>query len=386
MSSHEAKRYAVFISVANYDEDGFTPYDTIRASAEQLKNLFDDSDMWDSSEAAVDPVNHWEFMKPIDEAVALCKPGDTILVYYVGHADHLRRKDQYGDIHLSLRSSKQRKEWSYLALHHVYDALRNAKADSKVLILDCCNCGSAGMLSTQPEFDEPGYIRNLDRGTSTCVLKPMGVQDMDQSTPSTREGDDNYTEFTGALIDILTHGIPRANNKLTTAEVARELTHRLSSPDRQPESAFRGSGAIFLLDNKSDEAGQDISADADKLTTLSPADLADMWTGTTSKPLRVSHALVKEHIVTVIVPQGAKVQQLAHQLHSQIDTESPQHVDLIELIRDNKPDVIGRAMRHFSGSDCAACRKIAEETRSWAIHALSPDQMMDFYLTDDSDV
>jgi hypothetical protein len=319
-------------------------------------------------------------MDRIDEAVQLCSPGDTLLVYFVGHADSLRRRDQYNDVCLALRDTRRDEMWSYLELHHVYDKMREAKATSKILILDCCNCGDAPVLGSNDVLPEPPYLaRQLE--PQTCVLKALRRDDLAQLAPAEQNGGGQYTAFSGELIDILEHGIPGAHNPLLIEDVYPVLHARLVATYPEPERLTRGSSSITLLENRSADA-TDIPAlsraQVAQLRDMTPEELADTWTKTGPDPLAVPAAVLKEFLAGfVAVPGGERVRLLGHWLHER--EAWAQREELIELILDSPPADLGATARACDRSGCPTCVATADTALKRATSTLTGEALFEFF-------
>lgn len=380
MPGAEPNRHAVLISSASYDDPRIRSYPTIRRSAAELARIFTASPLWTSCQLVTDPAGPHAVMRAVTAAARRCAAGDTVLVYFVGHADSPRRGDGYNDIYLALRTSIRDEMWSYLALHHVYDALRAARAGAKILILDCCDCGSAPALGAADALARPPWLDD-SLEPRTCVLKALRREDLAQQAPAEiREGDtvvSPYTAFSGALIEILDAGIAGVHDPMLVGDVYQRLRTRLAPRWPEPDQVVRGSPAITLLENRSAGAIRTRDIDRDQLAilrSLSAAELADAWTtGRAGLP----PGAVREFIAGAVVGPGAAVAQpIAHRLH--VEGADARHDELIALVLGGRSHLIGVTNRAFADSGCAECAGTAARINGHAVAAFGDDELFEY--------
>jgi Caspase domain len=159
---------------------------------------------------------------------------DTLLVYFAGHG----RTGGNNELYLCLPETSPG-ELSFTALP--YNQLREAVADSpatrKVVILDCCFSGRAladlagGEETIAGQAGIEGAYILTATAANAVALAPPG---------------ERYTAFTGALLDLLSTGIPGGHELLTFAEIYPRLRYALTS--RQlPQPRQRGTDTIAGL-------------------------------------------------------------------------------------------------------------------------------------------
>ncbi|MGW5638458.1 caspase, EACC1-associated type [Streptomyces sp. NPDC003832] len=147
---------------------------------------------------------------------------DTLVVYYSGHGildDELR-------LHLAVSTttgSPMRAHIDAVPYAWVRKAVDNCRAPRRIVILDCCYSGAA--MGTQ-SADLMG-IAGID---GTFILAAAGPTDVAVSPPG-----EDYTAFTGALVELLGAGVEHGPEILDLSTVALHLRTRLLKA-RRPES------------------------------------------------------------------------------------------------------------------------------------------------------
>jgi DivIVA domain-containing protein len=138
---------------------------------------------------------------------------DLLLIYYSGHG--LVASD--GLLHLALPQTTQALlPWSGIPFRHLHHAIQVSRAKTKVLILDCCFSGRATQLLGGEDGTILGQI--TANGTFTLASSPA-------NEPSFAFDGKGRTAFTGALLNLLEHGSPRAGATLTLGDIHLELLH-----------------------------------------------------------------------------------------------------------------------------------------------------------------
>lgn len=359
MTPTEPRRLAVLIGSSSYDDAEINDYETVTNSVTRLKELFDASELWHGCDVVHDPASDFDVMLPIRQASRQCRPGDTLLVYYVGHAINPPRT-QHSDILLALRTTISDEYWSYLPLFHVYDMIRRSRASAKILILDCCYCGAAEALGPgglDPSY-EPQWL--MDEG-STCVLKAAARASIVQQVDPYMEQDasSRYTAFSGYLISVLDRGIDGARDPLQVRDVYNELRRILPASGRhaEPELLIRNEPQIVLMENRSARATRG-HGDPSQLARLRAApleELCDAWSGRDSVLADLPRSVVDEFVAD-LVPQAddATLSGTLHCLHKQ---EADTRVEeLLTLIRAGEPERVGSLIRLLWRQECGRCR------------------------------
>jgi uncharacterized caspase-like protein len=160
--------------------------------------------------------------KPVDVYRALSEQAaaaeDTLLVYFAGHA----RPDSPNELYLCLPDTDP-DALRFTALP--YDLLRRAVADSpaiiKVVILDFCCSGRPLADPAEQTADEEAIVGQVGI-ERTFVLTAIAANAVALAPPGER-----YTVFTGALLDLLTKGIPDGPELITLEEILPRLEDAL---------------------------------------------------------------------------------------------------------------------------------------------------------------
>jgi uncharacterized caspase-like protein len=144
---------------------------------------------------------------------------DTLLVYYAGHG----LLDNRNQLHLAVAASSPDKPLipsSAVNYDQVRDVLHQSPARNRMVILDCCYAGRA-----IPDLSGPADLadRAVISGAYvlTATLPTQTALAPDQA---------RYTAFTGALLDLLRHGIPNGPDLLTLQTLYPHLRRHLVGP------------------------------------------------------------------------------------------------------------------------------------------------------------
>ncbi|KUL28339.1 caspase, EACC1-associated type [Streptomyces regalis] len=185
---------------------------------------------------------------------------DLLLVYYAGHG--LVGPD--GELYLSLpgtRSEPDLVAWTGIPFSLVRRTLANARADSRVLILDCCFSGLAiGAMATTTSV-VAGQLEVA--GTCTLASSPA-------NRPSSAPVGARHTAYTGELLDLLQHGTADAAEFLTLQTIHEHLARVLPSKGH-PRPELRNThtvGRLALARNRAHSGISDPEAMVKEATRL----------------------------------------------------------------------------------------------------------------------
>ena len=359
MTQAEPRRLAVLVGSAKYDDGEINDYQTVTNSVIKLKQLFDASELWHECDVVHDPATAFDVMLPLRKAAQECRPGDTLLVYYVGHAINPPRA-QHGDILLALRTTLSSEYWSYLPLFHLYDVIRRSRATAKVLVLDCCYSGAAEALGPDAAelSSEPQWL--LEEA-STCVIKAASRASIVQKVDPYMEQDasSSYTAFTGYLISVLDRGIDGARDPLQVRDVYNELRRIVPASGRhpEPELLIRNEPQIVLMENRSSRATRG-HGDPSQLARLRAAPLEELcnaWSGRDSILADLPPSVVDEFFADLVsTTDDASLSRAAHCLHQH---EAGARLDeLLGLVRAREPERVGSVIRELRRQECDRCR------------------------------
>jgi hypothetical protein len=210
---------AVVIGPGNYAPDsGILSHREIRNSALLYGEALARDARWGASRvevladdqlASIDGV-----MMAVQRSAGLTRPGDTLLVIYVGHGDYW--EDVPGaEMHFAVDSSRGREPHTWLNSWYVYRAIRRSEASLKVLVADCCSSNRlrnlGGRHGTLPGvLGQPG-------NSGTCVF--TAVKNVDRASaaacPELPDELAGCTPFSGHLLNLLRHGSEDDGDALT---------------------------------------------------------------------------------------------------------------------------------------------------------------------------
>jgi uncharacterized protein YjbI with pentapeptide repeats len=176
--------------------------------------------------------------KPLDVHRTLRKHAaaaeDTLLVYFAGHGRTGSRNELFLCLPRTRPNELQYSAWPYEELRRV---VADSPATKKVVILDCCFSGRA--LADQAGDEET--ILGQVGIEGTYLLTATAANAVALAPPGER-----YTAFTGALLALLTKGIPGGPELLTFGQIYPRLQYALTS--RQlPRPRQQGSDTIAHL-------------------------------------------------------------------------------------------------------------------------------------------
>ncbi|WP_194916184.1 caspase family protein [Catenulispora rubra] len=159
---------------------------------------------------------------------AAAEAEDLLLFYYAGHGFPTTSR---AELHLSLAGTGiDRLAFTALPFDAVRDVFLQARARSRVVILDCCYSGKAiGRILGDADVPEPLDIAGTYTLTASPATRPASA-----ALPGER-----HTAFTGRLIELLRTGNPEAGPDLSLGDIYRHLRIRLRA-DGLPEPQQRG--------------------------------------------------------------------------------------------------------------------------------------------------
>jgi len=172
---------------------------------------------------------------------------DVLLVYFVGHG--LIGIDT--TLHLATGSSDYRSNRiSYTALpfRTIRECVRESRARSKIVILDCCWSG----LAIETLGTDAGQLAEISRIDGTFVLTAAGSYEK-----ALASADDRYPAFSGALLRWLREGDPDGAAELTLDAAYRSVRGDLVSrgePEPQRRATGRA-GDLVVMRNPAYAAG-----------------------------------------------------------------------------------------------------------------------------------
>ena len=210
------------------DEATLPPVPHAEKNIDYLTRLFIDPDICGLDPGCIIRVLDRENANEITEEIARAaqEATDTLLVYYVGHG-------LYGDadnaIYLAARRTTEAgKAYNGVPVRLVQKAMRSSRARKRILILDCCYAGRAldGLLA--PANLEATLRPAID------IEGTYGISAVPANARALAPPDETFTRFTGALVDVLEHGLRTDDRVLTLedvfAEVERKIGRKADAP------------------------------------------------------------------------------------------------------------------------------------------------------------
>ncbi|MFC0039595.1 caspase, EACC1-associated type, partial [Actinomadura rayongensis] len=254
---------------------------SVARNTSRLQRLLTDGTVWGLS-----PEHCVELSQPEDERTVLDEvkraardATDTLLVYYAGHGMLVGPGD---DLYLALPGVDEPDQC--LAYAHLSGRIVSNRSGSlrTVVILDCCFSGAAfrgQMGADQPPKKLQEQVAEKAEFHGACVLTASA-----ETQPALAPPDDEFTVFTGELINIMSEGIDGGPEFLDTGTLHGELKKRLALRPATPEPQFgtRGQGGrIVLARNRAHPAARKATG----LRARNPAD-EDPWvTGVRDNPV-----------------------------------------------------------------------------------------------------
>lgn len=224
---------AVFIGTSSYENESLEDLPAVEKSLKRLlEALANPTYGWVASNTSTSVLDAPHQVDIHDALKAQAQAAtDTLLVYYAGHGLLNRQNELY------LCPSTVRPDAlgpTALAYQEVRDIVAASPAKRRIVILDCCFSGRAIPMSGEaidPHLEIEGTYVLTATTRNQQALAPTGQP---------------YTAFTGALIDLLTAGIPAGPELLTLAAIFPHLSASLASQE-MPRPWQQGTGTIADL-------------------------------------------------------------------------------------------------------------------------------------------
>ncbi|WP_163010775.1 caspase family protein [Streptomyces dangxiongensis] len=255
------RSHAVLIGVHDYRQ--LEPLPGVEAGVSKLAELLCDREVWGLPRRNVTVFGARASADDILKAVRRAGRAttDTFLVYFAGHG---RREHHSDQLHLALADAdRDDVEIGALPYPLLLGLARRAGRDARrrVTLLDCCYSGLAipmgdsatalGHLVKEPDAGEGGSPE--DSGFASWIMTSTSRTELSFSPPR------GYPYFTGALIDVLEHGIAGAGPTLSFDRIAKEAGDRLRTLKYpRPQCAdHNAAGEESWVRNRAHEGPQD---------------------------------------------------------------------------------------------------------------------------------
>jgi hypothetical protein len=199
------------------------PPNGLGIDAELLLNLFDDPSPAGAQLARIVDITR----SLIADRADSLKPVTDVLVYYIGHGSC----DDGLHLHLLVRdSSKGIEEQSSISAPDLAHVLRvSAPKQRRVVILDCCFSEAAleafGAMSTLEEAVATTAMNDLAPAAASPEQGTVLFCSSPRRNTSIGRPDAPQTLFTGALVSVLTDGVPSRKSEMFSFSALRDDTY-----------------------------------------------------------------------------------------------------------------------------------------------------------------
>ncbi|HEV7899065.1 MAG TPA: YqgE/AlgH family protein [Planosporangium sp.] len=212
------------------------PLPTVADNLSGLSDVLTDARLWGlppaNCDVVADPTTPQEVGRALRPAARATGVGGLLLVYFAGHGVVDERT---GELHLAVGQTDREAAYATAVPYEwIRRAVLESPASRRVVILDCCYAGRA----TSGMSDDLSAVADEVEIDRTCVLMATSPNRAALAPP-----DEKYTAFTGALVDVLRHGVPDGPDPLDVATVYDEVLRGMRRRGRPlPEMRARNGG------------------------------------------------------------------------------------------------------------------------------------------------
>ncbi|MEV0900661.1 VWA domain-containing protein [Actinoplanes sp. NPDC049802] len=232
---------AVLIGTARYDRDSLPDLPAVANNVAALRKRLTDPALSGFRGAQcvskVNPRFPGQVLDPVREAAGQAE--DLLFVYFAGHG----LLDRGSELYLGVRGSHEERAETSVRFAQFADAILDSPATSKIVVLDCCYSGRA-MRHLHMADD-----RLVARATAQLNIDGLYVLTSSSATKMSLapEGDE-FTAFTGRLLEFIDTGVPGPQELLTMqtlyAAVRDEMQRRRLPRPQQQGGNFAGEAAL----------------------------------------------------------------------------------------------------------------------------------------------
>jgi hypothetical protein len=231
---------AVLIGVSEFTS--LEPLPAVRRSLDALAECLRDRELWGlparNCTVLAEPASQQDVGHAVDAAAE--QAADTLLVYYSGHGVI----DLWNaELLLALPGTIVGKSYTAVPYEWVRRAVRDSPARRRLVILDCCYSGRA--LGTMGDSTSVVADSALIEGSAVLASAP-------ENSPALAPPGEDYTAFTGALVDLLRRGDANGQAQLDLDTIFRHLRDRLRARSLPiPQMRVRDTaGTLPLVHNR----------------------------------------------------------------------------------------------------------------------------------------
>src|ERR1022692_3055101 len=215
------------------------PLPAVANNLRRLESLLTDPNVWglpkDHCTILRNPASMDDVLDAVHEAAR--SASDTLMVYFAGHG---LLAEQTSDLYLALPDASLERLYKAVRYDDIRRAVLDARqAQGKVVILDCCYSGQAmlGGMSAATEVADQVRIDGTYLMTASAETKLAWAP-----------VDEEYTAFTGELINVLAHGLPDGPDLLDVETLYWHVRRELEAKGRPvPQQRARNEGAGIVL-------------------------------------------------------------------------------------------------------------------------------------------
>ncbi|MET8281747.1 caspase family protein [Micromonospora sp. NPDC005174] len=223
---------AVLIGVSRYQAMPGIP--GAERNVRRLYALLTDPTVWglppEHCRMVIDPTSGEEVLRAVHEASLAAT--DALVVYFAGHG----LLDDVAELYLALPEASRERLWGAVRFadvrREIVTAARGCRA--KVVLLDCCYSGRAmaGFMSEPGQLADQAVVEGAYLMTATA-----------ENMPAIAAVGDEYTAFTGALVQVLQDGVPGGPRLLDMDTLFTEVDQSLHARNRpRPQRRSRNGG------------------------------------------------------------------------------------------------------------------------------------------------
>ncbi len=238
MLSDPRRSRVVLVGASSYRK--LPPLPTVAGNLTALAAVLSDPARWgiagEHCRVVRDPEDPSVVGSALQEAAEAVEVDGLLLVYFAGHGVTDPRT---GELYLAVARSDPRAFYATAVPYEwVRRSLLDCRASRRVVILDCCYAGRA--INGMGQADSVVAEVDIDK---SCVLV---------AAPANRAAlaplDETYTAFTGALLDLLSHGAPGRADPLDLTTIYEEIVRVQRSLARPlPQLLARNGGERIPL-------------------------------------------------------------------------------------------------------------------------------------------